>query len=453
MTEQQTLALIEEQRVYASAREDGVKQRKAQLIALKNAILRHEEDIYAALKADLNKSQAESYMTELGMVYAEISHMLKHLAGYARPKKVKATVANFPSKNYILPCPYGCALILSPWNYPFQLALNPLVDAVAAGNCAIVKPSSQAPRVSEVIATVVGEAFERGKAAVVLGDKRLGAFLLEQKFDIIFYTGSIAVGQEVMKKAAVYCTPVVLEMGGKSPCIVDETANIPLAARRIVFGKLLNAGQTCVAPDYILCHASIKERLIEQLCLQIKEQYGDVLQNQNYPKIINQRQFDRLKKIIAESKVIFGGQTDDAALKIEPTVVEAEGPCMQEEIFGPILPVATFENLEQVIARVNAGGAPLALYCFSENKQNQNAVISRCRFGGGCVNDTVMHLAGELPFGGLHESGMGAYHGERGFLAFTHQKSVLHKSTAMDLPMRYQPMNDKKLKIIKKFMK
>lgn len=414
-------------------------------------------DIYDALKKDLNKSETETYMVEIGMVLNEISYMIKHIRSFSRPKRVATPLAQFHSKSYKMPCAYGMVLIISPWNYPFMLALEPMVDAIAAGNSVIVKPSEISPNVSDVIAKLISKTFDKGHVDTVLGGVEECTFLLDQDFDYIFYTGSTRVGEIVMKKAAEHFTPVTLEMGGKSPCIVDETANIPLAAKRIVFGKFLNAGQTCVAPDYILCDKKIKDKLIDELERQIVLQYTvDPIKNDAYPKMINKKQFDAMSKFITDENLIFGGKKDEESLKIEPTLLNStfDDDVMQIEIFGPILPIITFDDIDEAIAKINSLSKPLALYIFSSSKTNQNKVLNRCQFGGGCINDTIIHIATpNLGFGGLKQSGIGAYHGKIGFDTFTHYKSIVDKKIWLDLPMRYQPYNKFKQILIKMFLR
>lgn len=414
-------------------------------------------DIYDALKKDLNKSETETYMVEIGMVLNEISYMIKHIRSFSRPKRVATPLAQFHSKSYKMPCAYGMVLIISPWNYPFMLALEPMVDAIAAGNSVIVKPSEISPNVSDVIAKLISKTFDKGHVDTVLGGVEECTFLLDQDFDYIFYTGSTRVGEIVMKKAAEHFTPVTLEMGGKSPCIVDETANIPLAAKRIVFGKFLNAGQTCVAPDYILCDKKIKDKLIDELERQIVLQYTvDPIKNDAYPKMINKKQFDAMSKFITDENLIFGGKKDEESLKIEPTLLNStfDDDVMQIEIFGPILPIITFDDIDEAIAKINSLSKPLALYIFSSSKTNQNKVLNRFQFGGGCINDTIIHIATpNLGFGGLKQSGIGAYHGKIGFDTFTHYKSIVDKKTWLDLPMRYQPYNKFKQFLIKMFLR
>ena len=432
--------------------------RKEMLKKLRCAVEKYEPEIVAALQADLGKSDFESFMCEIGMVRSEIGHMLSHVRGYARGKRGAAPLAQFPGRCIQRPTPYGNVLIMSPWNYPFLLTLGPLVDAIAAGNTAVVKPSAYSPATGAVVQKLLSECFPPEYVAVVTGGRQENARLLEQKFDLVFFTGSQAVGKEVLRHTAETLTPAILELGGKSPCIVDKTAKIPLAAKRIVFGKFLNCGQTCVAPDYILCHESVREPLIRELKNQIEKQYGKhPLENPDYGRIINRKHFDRLCGLIDADKVVMGGQCQEETLQIAPTLLEGvkwEDPVMQEEIFGPILPVLTYADMDQVYEMLSDRPKPLALYLFSEEASLIREVTGRCRFGGGCINDCVVHLATNMPFGGVGESGMGAYHGKTGFDAFSHTKSILDKKTWLDLPMRYQPYNRKRYgKLLRFFLK
>ncbi len=428
------------------------------LLKLKACILRYEDEIHAALKKDLGKSDFESYMCETGMTLSELSYMIKHIFSFTKEKNVWTPLAQFCSRSYKKPSPYGVVLIMSPWNYPFMLTMEPLIDAIAAGNTAIVKPSAYSPYTSEIIRKIIGECFEREYVSVVTGGRAENTCLLNEHFDYIFFTGSQTVGKEVMKKASAYLTPVTLELGGKSPCIVDKTANIKLAAKRIVFGKYLNCGQTCVAPDYIYCDRAIKDKLINAIRHQIKKQFGqNPLSNKNYGKIINEKHFDRIVSLIDDSKVICGGKHDRSALRIEPTVMDRvtfSDPVMQEEIFGPVMPVLIYDSLDEVITNINALPHPLALYLFTSSKETAKRITSQCGFGGGCINDTIIHLAtSEMGFGGFGESGMGAYHGKTGFDTFSHYKSIVDKKTWMDLPMRYQPYRKIYNKLIHIFLK
>lgn len=411
---------------------------------LKACIIRHETEIAQALRSDLGKSEFEGYMCETGLVLSEISYMLRHIRCYSREKTVCTPLAQFASRSFKKPTPYGVVLIMSPWNYPFLLTIEPLVDAIAAGNTAIVKPSAYSPCTSAVIEKIIHECFDEEYVAVVCGGRAENQCLLEEHFDYIFFTGSQAVGKEVMKKASAHLTPVTLELGGKSPCIVDKTANLKLAAKRIVFGKFLNCGQTCVAPDYIYCDRSIRDELIHEICRQISRQFGkNPLDNPHYGKIVNEKHFKRICGLIDENKVAWGGSSDESTQQIAPTVmshVTFHDPVMQEEIFGPVLPVLTYDSLDQAIDKINSMAHPLALYIFTSSKANAKKVMAHCGFGGGCINDTIIHLAtSEMGFGGFGESGMGSYHGKDGFLTFSHMKSIVDKKTWLDLPMRYQP--------------
>jgi len=347
---------------------------------------------------------------------------------------------------------------MSPWNYPLLLTLDPLTDAIAAGNTAILKPSAYAPHTSAALERLIRDCFDPEYAAVVPGGRAENACLLEQRFDTIFFTGSKAVGREVLRHAAGYLTPVTLELGGKSPCIVDRTANLKLAARRIVFGKFLNCGQTCVAPDYLYCDEAVKEDLLRELNAQVRVQFGSrPLENGDYGRIVNEKHFERLCGLIDPAKVVLGGETDRASLRIAPTVLDGvdwSDPVMGEEIFGPVLPVLTFRSLDEAVERVSSLPHPLALYLFSSDRAAVKAVTARCQFGGGCVNDVVIHLASaRLPFGGVGDSGMGAYHGRAGFEAFSHTKSIVDKKTWLDLPMRYQPYRPAYDRLIRRFLR
>ena len=459
MTEQEIQSVLEKQRDYfASGATLSYEARSAVLSRLKETLLRREDDIHAALKADLGKSATESYMCETGLTLSELTWMQKHLKGLMKEKRVPTPLAQFAARSFRSPSPYGSVLIMSPWNYPVLLTLDPLIDALAAGNVAIVKPSAYAPATSTVLKEILEECFPPEHVCVVTGGRAENPALLNQRFDMIFFTGGTTVGREVLRHAAEYLTPVTLELGGKSPCIVDRTAKIPLAARRIVFGKYLNCGQTCVAPDYILCDAAVRDQLVAAIQAEITRQFGqNPLENANYGKIINEKHFRRLLGLMDESKVVCGGTYDEAALRIAPTVMQDvtwEDAVMGEEIFGPILPVLTYETLDQAIAEVESHPHPLALYFFSEDKAAQRKVRQRCRFGGGCINDTIIHLAtSAMPFGGVGESGMGGYHGKTGFETFSHTRSMVDKKTWMDMPVRYQPYSAKALKSLRFFIK
>ena len=459
MNQQQIDALREKQRkFFATGATLDVSFRIAALKKLYKALQENEQAIAQALHSDLGKSAQESFLCETGMTLSEISYLLKHIRSFAREKTVPTPMAQFAARSYRKPMPYGVCLIMSPWNYPVLLTLEPLADALAAGNTAIIKPSAYSPATSALLAELLGKIFPEEYVAVVTGGREENAYLLEQKFDYIFFTGSKSVGRLVQKKAARYLTPVTLELGGKSPCIVDRSANIALSARRIVFGKFLNCGQTCVAPDYILCHPAVKEQLIACLKAEIQRQYGnDPLHNPSYGKIITDKHFDRVAGLIDSNKVAFGGETDPDTLKIAPTILDNitwEDKVMGEEIFGPVLPILTFASAEEVVETVNRRDTPLALYVFAQDKQFVQTITTRCAFGGGCVNDCIIHLAtSAMGFGGMGESGMGSYHGKTGFDTFTHYKSIVDKKTWLDLPMSYQPYRKVYNQLVRLFLR
>lgn len=447
--------ISEQKRFFDSGKTRDYAFRINCLKKLKTAVLANERIICSALQADLNKPETESYMCEIGIVYDEISFHIKHLKKWMKNKRVKTPIAQFKSRSFISPEPYGVALIISPWNYPVQLCLSPLIGAISAGNCAIIKPSSYSPNVSEVIEKIISQAFSREYVAVVTGGREENELLLNEKFDFIFFTGSVAVGKYVMKKASENLVPLCLELGGKSPVIVEKSANLEISARRICFGKMLNAGQTCVAPDYVLCEKSVKDKFVEYYKKAVLEFFKGEFSD--FPKIINQKHFLRLKNLLVGEKIIFGGELNENTRFISPTLVEIENlnsPLMQEEIFGPILPIITFENLDECIELINFKPKPLALYLFTTDKQTEKRVLNGCSFGGGCINDTIIHLATpHMGFGGVGQSGMGSYHGEQSFKTFSHFRSIVKKSFSFDLKMRYRPYTRKKEKIIKKFLK
>ena len=435
-----------------------INVRISALKKLYSAIKEHEEEIYDALYKDLGKSRFEGYMCDVGLTLSEISYMLKHVRSFSREKNVHTPLAQFCSRSFKKPSPRGVVLIMSPWNYPFLLTMEPLVDAIAAGNTAILKPSAYSPNVSAVISDIIGGLFDDDYVAVVTGGREENTCLLNEHFDYIFFTGSQAVGKEVMRKAAEFLTPVTLELGGKSPCIVTENADLKLAARRIVFGKFLNCGQTCVAPDYIYVQKSVKDRLVEELIKETGRQFTDrPLENRDYGKIVNEKHFNRIKGLIDKSKVVLGGEYDDKSLRIEPTIMDNvtfDDAVMQEEIFGPVMPILTFDTIENAVSVVNEHMHPLALYIFTKSKKEAKYVTSRCNYGGGCVNDTIIHLAtSEMGFGGFGESGMGSYHGKAGFDTFSHYKSIVDKKCFIDLPMRYQKYSKFNDKLIHMFLK
>ena len=459
MTEQEIKELVSRQRKYFQTGATlPVNTRAAALRKLYAAVSKYEKDIHEALRKDLGKSSFESYMCESGLVLSELSYMLRHVRSYSREKRVRTPLAQFHSRSFKKPSPYGVTLIMSPWNYPFLLTIDPLVDAIAAGNTAVVKPSAYSPATSELMARILRECFPEEYVAVVTGGRAENTCLLNEHFDYIFFTGSQAVGREVMRCASARLTPVTLELGGKSPCIVEKTANLKLAARRIVFGKYLNCGQTCVAPDYIYCDASVKDRLVEEIRRQVRIQYTEQpLSNPDYGKIINEKHFQRICGLIDPDKVVLGGGSNPDTLQIEPTVMDNvtfADAVMQEEIFGPLMPILTYDSLDEAIEKINSMAHPLALYLFTSDKAIARKVTARCQFGGGCVNDTIIHLAtSEMGFGGFGESGMGAYHGKDGFDTFSHYKSIVDKKTWLDLPMRYQPYQELYRKLLHIFLR
>lgn len=463
MTAEEIKSLVDGQReyFYTGATLD-VDIRLNNLRRLREAILKYEIKIEEAIRRDLGKSKSESYMCEVGLTLSEISYMLKHTRRYARELTVPTPLANFAARSYKKPSPYGVTLIMSPWNYPFLLTMEPLVDALAAGNTAIVKPSAYSPATSEVIAELIAEVFDSRYVAVVTGGRAENTCLLNEHFDYIFFTGSQAVGREVMSHASKYLTPVTLELGGKSPCIVTDKADVKLAAKRIVFGKFLNCGQTCVAPDYILVHENIKDKFIDAVRTELSRQYGeavytDPFKNENYGKIINEKHLDRLTRLIDKDKTIVGGFANRETCQLAPTImvdVTYDDAVMQEEIFGPIMPILTFNDLQRVVSKINSMQHPLALYIFTSDKSEARYVIEHCGFGGGCINDTIMHLAtSSMGFGGFGESGMGSYHGKAGFDTFSHYKSISDKKTWIDMPMRYQPYKSTYDKLVKLFLR
>jgi len=435
-----------------------IEVRKKTLAELKRAIQTKEDKIADAIKKDLGKSHDEAYICEIGLTLSEITYMQKHMKRFSKEKRVVTPIAQFASRSFVKPMPYGVTLIMSPWNYPFLLTMEPLVDALAAGNTVVVKPSAYSPATSEVVKEILEEVFSPEYVAVVTGGRAENTCLLQEKFEYIFFTGSQAVGREVMEQAAKHLTPVTLELGGKSPCIVDKSANLRLAAKRIVFGKYLNCGQTCVAPDYILCEKDVQEKLIEALKEEIVKQFGETpLTNPTYGKMINEKHFTRVCGLIDGERVAHGGSSDADAWKIEPTVLKDitfDDAVMQEEIFGPVLPIVTVNSIDEAISVVNGRQKPLALYVFAQDKKVTRKVTARCTFGGGCINDTIIHLAtSNMGFGGVGESGMGAYHGKVGFDTFSHKKSIVDKKTWMDLPMRYQPYRKLYMKLIRMFLR
>ena len=451
-------AMVEAQRAFfQSGRTKALAYRLDALQRLGDAVRAHELAIMEALRTDLNKSEFEAYATEVGVVLKEIRYVLRRLRKWARPRKVGAPLTHIGSASYIHPEPYGVALIISPWNFPFQLALAPLIGAIAAGNCAVVKPSELTPHTSAVIGRIVREAFAPGHVDVAPGGVETSQALLAKPFDYIFFTGGTEVGRKVMEAAARQLTPVTLELGGKSPCIVAADARLKLAAKRIVWGKFLNAGQTCIAPDYVYVHRSVHDQLVTHMKEAIEEMFGaQHVKDGLFTRIVNDRHFRRLLALMQQGDIVHGGTSDAALLTIEPTLITGitwEAAIMQEEIFGPLLPIMPFDSLEDASREIAGRPKPLALYVFTQDTETERRIIERVPFGGGCVNDTIFHFTSpELPFGGVGASGMGAYHGRHSFDAFSHNKSVLKQTTLFDIPFRY-PHVKHALKLLRRLLR
>ena len=459
MTESEIRKLLERQRTFFSTGKTlPVSFRLRQLEKLKRSIQKNEPLLRHALKKDLGKSNMESYMCEIGLTLSELSWMQRHVRSLAKNRTVPTPLSQFAAHSYRSPIPYGTVLIMSPWNYPLLLTLEPLIDAIAAGNTVILKPSAYAPASLAMIKEIIETTFPADYISVIEGGRTENQALLRQKFDKIFFTGSKAVGKEVLRHAAENLTPVTLELGGKSPCIVDSTAKIPLAARRIVFGKFLNSGQTCVAPDYIFVDKKAESELICYLKYWINKMIGEhPLSNKDYSSMINPRHYKRIMELMKHEKIVEGGYGDIRLRKIAPTIlvnVKEESTVMQEEIFGPLLPIMTYGKLEDAVSYIRDHNKPLALYLFTENDKVEQDVLSQLSFGGGCINDTIIHLATPyLGFGGVGNSGMGSYHGKKSFDTFTHEKSIIKKSDKIDIPVRYMPYNKAKEQLMKFFLK
>lgn len=431
--------------------------RISSLYKLKQEIIKNEKKIFEALNKDLSKSETESYLTEVGIILDEISFTIKHLKKWTKPKKVKTAMSQMPGKSYIYSEPYGNVLIMSPWNYPFQLSIAPLIASIAGGNCSIIKPSEYSKHTSKVLKELITNVFKEEYVGVIEGGIEVNTEILNERFDYIFFTGSPYVGKIVLEKAAKNLTPVTLELGGKSPCIVDKSSDINNAAKKIVWGKFLNSGQTCVAPDYLLIHSDVKEKFIKEAKKYINIFYGkNPLLSSDYSKIINEKHFKRLIGYLDNASIVLGGEIDSESLKISPTFIEnieIDSLIMQEEIFGPMLPIIEYSDIEDVITIIKGKEKPLALYLFTEDNNIENKVLNEVSFGGGCINDVIIHIASPyMPFGGVGNSGMGSYHGKAGFDAFTHRKSILKKSKVFDIPLRYPPYTGK-LEKIKKILK
>lgn len=446
---------LESQRVFFSSNKTkSVTFRMNQLLKLKKVVITYQEKIQHALWTDLHKSPEEAYLTEISLVLSEIDYHLKNLKRWTKPKRVSTPLYLRPSSSKILYEPLGVALIVSPWNYPFQLLFNPLIGAISAGCCTILKPSPDTPTVAKLMEEMINKTFPSHYIALVQGAKETNTQLFKQRFDLIFFTGSPKVGKVVMRAAAQHLTPVVLELGGKSPCIVDKDANLDIAAKRIVFGKLINAGQTCIAPDYLFAHHDIKDDLLKKIVFHTTQMYGkNVKKSRFYPRIVNDRAMNRLTKLLNEGSIYSGGEVDHKERYIAPTVIDEVKPShqiMQEEIFGPILPVMTFHSIEEPLAYIRNNEKPLAFYYFGNNKRAKE-VLRGSTSGGACINDTIMHVANHhLPFGGVGNSGLGNYHGYESFLAFSNKRAVVNSPTWIDLPFKYVPF--KYFGLIKRIM-
>jgi aldehyde dehydrogenase (NAD+) len=435
----------------------NIAYRKETLIKLLNNVIFHENEIVQALYDDFKKPAFEAVLTETSYVISELKDTIKNIHKWAKPKKVFPSILNFPSTDYIYKEPYGKVLIIAPWNYPFQLAICPLVSAVAAGNQVVLKPSELTPKTSALLAKIIAKSFQVDHVAVIEGGVETSQNLLSQRWDYIFFTGSVAVGKIVAKAAAVNLTPITLELGGKNPCIVDETANLKLAAKRIIWGKFINAGQTCIAPDYILIQKDMKNKFVTYLKDEITAAYGNKPEKSpDFARIVNTKNWNRLVSMIEPEKVIFGGQTDEKNRYISPTLIDEsslDSPIMKDEIFGPLLPILSYESEADIHVIISKYEKPLSLYVFTKNNSFAKKIIQTYSFGGGCINDTVVHFTNKrLPFGGVGHSGIGAYHGSLSFDVFSHKKGIVKKANWMDLPMRYAPYKEK-LATIKKVMK
>ncbi|WP_010093155.1 aldehyde dehydrogenase [Ornithinibacillus scapharcae] len=454
----QVHSLVASQReFFLSERTRSYQFRMEQLHALRDMLEKYEKEIYQALEKDLNKSQFETFTTELGFLYNELKHTESHLKAWMKDEPVDAPITHKGTKNFIRKEPYGVTLVISPWNYPLNLAIAPAIGAIAAGNTVIIKPSEHSPATSSLLNKMIKDTFDPNYFAVVEGEREVSEALLQERFDYIFFTGSTEVGKIIMREASKHLTPVTLELGGKSPAIIDKDANLSLAAKRIIWGKYTNSGQTCVAPDYLYVHQKVKDKLLKEMIKQIKSLYSkNPLNNRDMVRIIHKGHFDRLTSFLSNGKIVYGGNTDSNRLKIEPTILDDitwDDPVMQEEIFGPILPTLTFQELNDVIMELKHREKPLALYYFGEKEKQQEKVLTSLSFGGGCINDTLYHLANpNMPFGGVGNSGMGGYHGKSSFDTFSHQKSILKQTTKFDLPFRY-PGGKLALSFIKKVMK
>jgi aldehyde dehydrogenase (NAD+) len=435
----------------------NIQYRKETLIQLLFSIEENESRIIEALYKDFKKPEFEAVLTETNYVIADLKDTIKNIKSWAKPKRVLPSILNFPSTDYIYSEPYGKVLVISPWNYPFQLALCPVVAAVAAGNSVVLKPSELTPNTSRIITEIISKVFSKNHVEVIEGGVEVSQNLLSQKWDYIFFTGSVPVGKIVAKAAAEFMTPVTLELGGKNPCIIDETANIKLAAKRIVWGKFINAGQTCIAPDYLLVQKKVKSELIAHLKQEITNAYSIKPEaSPDYTRIVNTRNWERLNDLIEPKKVLFGGQKNSEDCYLAPTLIDEtslESPLMKDEIFGPILPILSYEKESELDTIISKYEKPLSLYVFTTKNKFAEQIIQKFSYGGGCINDTVIHFSNKrLPFGGVGHSGIGAYHGKLSFDTFSHKKAIVKKANWLDLPMRYAPYKGK-LKSIRKILK
>lgn len=433
------------------------KTRVNALKRLKSTLVKYEKDIFIALQHDLNRSEYETFMTELGLVYNEITHTLKHLKRWMRPNRKQTGISGFPGTSYQLPHPYGITLIISPWNYPIYLTFMPLIGAIAAGNCIIIKPSEISVNTSNIIETIISEAFDSNYIKVVQGDKDITTKLLEEKFDYIFFTGSTPVGKVIMEAASKHLTPVTLELGGKSPCLLTQKINIDDAAKKIAFGKVLNSGQICISPDYVLLHSSQLIEFTDSFNKHVYDFLGNPLYRKDYPKIINEAHYARLKSLLKSNTIHSGGKYNDDALSIEPTLIlnpDLDSVIMQEEIFGPILPIITYDSIEEAYSIMESKDKPLAFYLFTNDKSLEKDLLNRFSFGGASVNDVIMHINSKgLAFGGVGASGMGSYHGVHSFNTFSHTKNIYKKHKGFTNPMRFRPYTDKKFNILRQIFK
>ena len=451
-------SILQQQRAYFKTQQTkDALFRISVLNKLKQEIVKREQDIYDALKKDFNKSAFESFMSEYGIVISEINLVLNNLKSWSKPKRIKPSMLTFPSTDYIYKEPYGTVLVIAPWNYPFLLSIEPLIMAIAAGNTVVVKPSELTTHTSQLVTDIISLVFDEKHASSIQGGIPISTQLLEQKWDYIFFTGSVPVGKIVAKAAAKHLTPMTLELGGKSPCIVDDTIDLKLAAKRIVWGKFFNGGQTCISPDYLIVYYSVKDKLIELLKTETIKAYGkDSKLSEDFPRIINQKNTHRLSELLKGVDIAFGGDHDIEKCYVAPTLVDnpsLDTKMMQDEIFGPILPILTYNNEEDIDEVISNYDKPLSLYVFSKNKKFINKIISRYSFGGGAINDPLIHFGNHrLPFGGVGASGIGAYHGKHGFDTFSHHKSISKRGTWFDPPVRYAPYKGK-LRLLKKMFK